>query len=83
MLAGENGVKTLCVLPEGAVALDVVEVCGYLRADGARQLALRCTTDAPLSTVIGLLRLGEHEILRRSDDWPATQEEGGSGDWRG
>ncbi len=60
----------MCSLPDGAVALDVVEVCGYLAADGTRAFTVRCTTDAPLSTVVGLFRLGEHEILRQSSDWP-------------
>lgn len=69
VLAADGGVRTLCVLPDGAVALDVVEVCGYLAPDGTRSYTVRCSTDAPLSTIVGLFRLGEHAILEQSDQW--------------
>lgn len=74
-MRSEEGVRTLCKIPDGAVPLDVIEVCGYLSADGGRQYTARFSGDAPLSTLLGLLRLGEHLILRDSDG----EEAGGGG----
>ncbi len=72
----QEGPLTLCGLPEGAVALDVIEVCGYLSKDGHRRYATRFSRDAPLSTLLGLLRLGEQQILRAAEGWEDDGPEG-------
>ncbi len=74
----QEGPLTLCGLPEGAVALDVIEVCGFLSKSGRRRFAVRFSRDAPLSTLLGLLRLGEQKILRVAEDWEGDGPEGGT-----
>lgn len=64
-----QGVPTLCEVPADCIPIDVVEVCGYITPEGHRMFATRFTKDAPLSTVLGLMRLGEHQILRESENW--------------
>ena len=69
-------VHTLCALPGGAVPLDVIEVCCYLDTAGDRKYIVRYTTAAPLSTLIGLLRVAEHQMLHEaSQQWAAGEED--------
>ncbi len=75
MVAGDMP-STLCQLPEGAIPLEVVEVCGYLTAEGRRKWTVRYRADVPVSTTLGLLALAKHQILSEMDTWPADDGSG-------
>lgn len=64
-----GGPTTLCRLPQGAVPIEVIEVCGYIAPDGSRKFAVRACHDVPLSTALGLLRLAEHHLVEESKTW--------------
>jgi hypothetical protein len=50
-------------LPDGAFAEEFVGVIGYLDPSGQMKYAVFHAGNAPLSTFVGLLRLGEHKII--------------------
>lgn len=69
VLKAESEVRTLVKLPEGAIPIDVIEVCGFISAEGKRQWLTRFSGDAPVSTLLGLLTMAEHDIVAESNKW--------------
>lgn len=57
-------------LDDGEVYLGGVEVIEYLTTGGERQFRVRLDADMPLSSVLGLLRLAEHQCIGMSDFHP-------------
>lgn len=55
-------IETGCDLPENAIPDAVVEVCGYIDADGDWAYTARWNGDRP-STLLGLLALAEQGII--------------------
>lgn len=59
-------IRTLCDLPDGAMPLEVIEVCAFLDADGKRSWTYRRDGDS-IPTAVGLMRMAEHTILTVAD----------------
>lgn len=62
-----SDINTLCVLPEGAVPNEVLEVCSYFDKEGVRRFMIRHNGDMPLSSTLGLLRLVEYSLIEGAD----------------
>jgi hypothetical protein len=62
-------IRTLCEIPEDAVPLEVVEVCGWIDSKGERRWSVRFAGETPVSTTLGLLRLAEHHVIAESSTW--------------
>lgn len=50
-------------LPPNAVAYTQVCVTGYLDHDGTTHYCITTSGEAPVSTIIGLLHLAEHDLI--------------------
>lgn len=56
--------RTLCDIPEDCVVVTGVEVAQYITPEGDSKWAFRCQSGADFSTVLGLLALAKHDVLR-------------------
>lgn len=62
-------------MPPGAVPTEAVVVVGYLDSDGDPSYHVRTGGECPMSTILGLLEMGKHQLLHSANPTPCEREE--------
>jgi hypothetical protein len=66
--------ETAQPLEAGDVQIGAVEVVEYLDSEGERRYRIRVDGDMPLSNILGLLVLAQHDAIAMSD-WKPSEED--------